>query len=76
MILYDADPRTCDDYPLAKFEGNRLSDKDLTVFQSFSRAKSYARKEIKREIKELEEKLERLERTTHENCPEISNPFY
>lgn len=75
MILYDANPQVVKSLPLAKFEGNRITDKDVTVFQSFSRAKNYARKSLNYQIKELQHKLLELEEITEENCEEISNPF-
>ena len=75
MILYDSEPQTTSCYPLAKFQGNRLRDRDRTVYQSFNKAKKASRAFLKGEIKELMDRLERLESTTEDNCPTIDNPF-
>ena len=76
MILYDGNPQTKEGYVIASFVGNRLLDKDDTVFESFKKAKAYARKQMMDDIKELTERLRMLDSIDEGNCPVIINPFW
>jgi hypothetical protein len=73
MILYDSNANKTG--MVCKFHGNRLTDMDSTIYQSFSKAKKAALQDANRRLKELQDDIRKLEETTESNCILIRNPF-
>ena len=73
MILYDSNANNTG--MVCKFIGNRLTDMDETIYQSFAKAKKAALDDANRRLKELQDDIKEIEETTESNCILIRNPF-
>ena len=71
MILYENRYKGL----ICKFNGNRLTDKKDSIFESFLQAKSAALAKEREELKEIESIIKELEDTKECDCILMPNPF-